>query len=148
MKDNWKSFIPTIQDLLKLDSDFSGLNLDIQSQLLDSIGNLDTSAISKMVKDHAGNADEFTAYLERYGVVVKINEVLRKLYEGSIDKNNPIKNPIDYLKKELGDKSIPEENIDNELKSIKEKNKELKKQKEKLEKEYNEKKFKMERKNK
>jgi hypothetical protein len=45
--------------------------------------------------------DEFTAYLERYGVVVKINEVLRKLYEGSIDKNNPIKNPIDYLKKEL-----------------------------------------------
>lgn len=63
MKDNWKSFIPTIQDLLKLDSDFSGLNLDIQSQLLDSIGNLDTSAISKMVKDHAGNADEFTAYL-------------------------------------------------------------------------------------
>ena len=92
--------------------------------------------------------DEFTAYLERYGVVVKINEVLRKVYEGSLDKNNPIKNPIDYVKKELGDKSIPEENIDNELKSIKEKNKELKKQKEKLEKEYNEKKFKMERKNK
>ena len=92
--------------------------------------------------------DEFTAYLERYGVVVKINEVLRKVYEGSLDKNNPIKNPIDYVKKELGDKSIPEENIDNELKEIKEKNKKKKKKKEKLEKEYNEKKFKMERKNK
>ena len=92
--------------------------------------------------------DEFTAYLERYGVVVKINEVLRKVYEGSLDKNNPIKNPIDYVKKELGDKSILEENINNELKDIKEKNKELKKQKEKLEKEYNEKKFKMKKKNK
>lgn len=63
IRDNWKSFIPTIQDLLKLDSDFTGLNLDIQSQLLNRVGNLDENMVANIVKNHAGDADEFTAYL-------------------------------------------------------------------------------------
>ena len=80
--------------------------------------------------------EEFNAYLERYGVPTKINEVLGKLY----DEANKISNPIEFIRKELGDKSISEENIDTELAAVKKKNNELKKQKEDLEKEYNNKK--------
>jgi hypothetical protein len=82
--------------------------------------------------------EEFNAYLERYGVPTKINEVLGKLYDEA--NKNKISNPIEFIRKELGDKSISEENIDTELAAAKKKNNELKKQKEDLEKEYHNKK--------
>ena len=82
--------------------------------------------------------EEFNTYLERYGVVSKLNEVLGKLFDEHTKKT--ISNPIEFIRKELGDKSISEENIDTELAAVKKKNNELKRQKEDLEKEYNNKK--------
>lgn len=62
---NYKSFIPTLESLLKTDSEFTDLNETIQEKLINSIGDLSSEGIKEIIENSDGDSIKLMTYLEK-----------------------------------------------------------------------------------
>lgn len=63
IEENWKSIIPSVQDLLKTDTGFTNLNEELQDKIIGSIGSLNSKHIQDILTKHGDSEIEFEAYL-------------------------------------------------------------------------------------